>query len=208
MKTTALPLGCIIIGTILIFMGIWSIFPPKIIDHVKHRMDEQFFWLNVPIAIMLLIIIGITFWTGGISAAKAGVDATVATTSAFGLMLVILMPVMGFSVPVFKHFETIIIRALEGPLGYGWAFLTAFVVPGGNTMSNIVKSIWTEKPNLRPVVLYCLTMTPLIGWTIYFVRSLGLGREISREMYRINWYAAMWLTPFFMIWAKFFFKPK
>jgi len=200
-------------GTFLVFAGAWSIFPPKIInkvtqnDEITRHMDKQFFWLNVPIAIMLVVVVALAIGTGGRQSFKTGIDATVATTSGFALMLVILMPVMGFSIPVFKYFEAVIIRALEGPFGYAWALVSAFIVPGGNTMSAVVQKIWTTKPVLRPLLLYFLTITPLISATIYFVRTLGLGKEITTAMYKTNWIVAIGLYPCFRIYARFFFHP-
>ena len=68
-------------------------------------------------------------------------------------------------------------------------------------MSRFVKKLW-ENRELRPMLLYFLTASPLISMAIYFIRSLGLDEEIAWAMYRVNFGLAVVLAPCFWIGGK------
>ncbi len=193
-----LNIALMIIGTTFIGIGAFRAFPQK--------FDNKFWWQTGPLLVAFVVIISLSAATGGIKFLKAGIDGTTAVTSSFLILLTLLMPVIGFSGPLAKYYESTIAGALESKLGYVWALVCAFISPGGNAFSGMIANLWPDKPALRPLLLYFLTVVPSISFTIYYIRCLGLGEEIGAEMYRVNWFIALWLIPCFVIYGKWFYR--
>ncbi|HSX24560.1 MAG TPA: hypothetical protein VLG69_01185 [Candidatus Andersenbacteria bacterium] len=198
MKTSGINIALMVFGTICIGIGAFRAVPIK--------LDNKFWWQTGPLAVALIVIYFLSAWTGGTKFLKAGVDGTTAVTSSFLILLVLLMPVIGFSGPLAKYYESTIAGALESKFGYVWAMICAFISPGGNAFSGVIANLWPDKPALRPLLLYFLTVVPLTSFTIFYIRCLGLGEEIGAEMYRVNWFVAVWLAPLFWAYGKWFYR--
>ncbi len=198
MKTNSTNLFLIIVGLGIMTIGLFREVPLK--------FDQRFWWNTVPLAVVFLAVITLAIYVGGIKYFLVGIDGAVSTSATFLLTLVLLMPLIGFSAPVAHHFEATIGQALSGPFGYGWGIISAFLTPGGNALSGVVSRLWAVNHHLRPLLLYFLTTVPLTSLTIYYIRQLGLGPEIAKEMYKVNWMVAIWLMPFFWVWGRYFYK--
>jgi hypothetical protein len=195
MKTT---LFLILAGLVLLTAGLYRAFPPKI--------NTQFLWNNIPSA-LVLVLMGIALWKiNDPQLIKAGTNATLRTSSAFLITLVTLMPLIGFGTVLAHHYQSHLADIVLGPFRYLWVMLSAFGVPGGSAASGPISQMWISHPESRPVLLYFLSSTPLICFTIYMVRKLGLPEDISWAMYKVNWTLAICQMPCFWIYEKFFYK--
>ena len=110
MKTTSFNLTLVILGVCLVAVGLWRTFPPKI--------NTAFLWNTIPATLTCLLAIGLCIGIGGQKYFSAGLDASMATTSNFLIMLAVLMPTIGFSSPLAHHFETAIGDLLKGNFGF------------------------------------------------------------------------------------------
>jgi len=195
MKTGIQNLTLILSGLTILTVGLYRSFPPKI--------NVGFLWNTLPTIVAFVMIVGMAIAVGGWKFLYAGIDGTMATASNFLIIIALLMPIIGFSVPLAHHFEHTIGEALRGPIGYVWGIAASFGVPGGNTLAGIISKLWQTQHHLRPLLLYIMTATPLISFTIFFIRKLGLGEEIALQMYKTNWIVAIGLAPMFWLFGKF-----
>lgn len=198
MKTQSSNLFLIAIGTIMIMIGVFRTYPISI--------NKQFLWGNLPPVIVLICMVVITLRVGGMKFVMAGIDGTTKTTSSFLLTLITLMPLVAFGSVVAHHFEHSIAEALRGKAGFFWAIVSAFTAPGGNSLAGIVNRLWVTQRDLHPTLLYFMCVVPLISFTIFIIRKLGLNADIANAMYKTNWIIAITLAPVFWIYQKFFFK--
>jgi hypothetical protein len=194
MKTSFVDVSLIAGGLILLATGLWRAFPLKI--------STQFVWNTLPMLVVFVVCVVWIVSIGGTELLGKGMDVTLATSSSFLLTIALLMPLIGFGTIIAKHYEIGIARALTGPFGYPCAIASSFLSPSGNALSGVVVKMW-DKRELRPLLLYFLTVVPLVSVTIFYVRQLGLGIEITKMMYRVNWIVAVGLWPCFWIWGKF-----
>jgi len=191
-------MSLVVVGLILVMIGVYRSYPPK--------FDSRFWWNVGPMSTALVAIVGASWHFGGLKFLAASLDKTMETASGFLPILVLLMPLIGFSGPLTHYLERDIIHNLMGPLGYLWALLAGFFSPGGSSLGGVVAHLWRVKHELRPVLLYLLTVTPLNSLTIFYIRRLGLGDDIASEMYRVNWAIAIGLMPFFWAYGRFFYR--
>jgi len=188
----------IITGTLLVMIGLFRASPVTV--------NKSFLWSNIPPIIALVVMIAMAWYVGGMKAIVAGVEGTTRTTSTFMITLVSLMPLIAFGSVVAHHFEKPIAEALSGKTGFLWTIISAFTAPGGNTFSGIVNKLWAEHRELHPQLLYFMSVVPLVSFTIFVIRRLGLSAEIAITMYKVNWAIALLLAPVFWIYQRFFFK--
>ena len=198
MKVSSANMGLVLTGLILITIGLYRACPPKV--------DSKFLWNVGPMVAAFIVIVFAAWYFGGRKFIGVGLDYTMATTSGFLPTLVLLMPIIGFSMPLTHYFEQSISTALEGRFGYFWALLTAFGSPGGSALTGVVARLWVVKHQLHTVLLYFLSVVPLVSLTIFYIRQIGLGTDIAKEMYRINWFIAIGLMPCFWIYDKFRYR--
>jgi hypothetical protein len=198
MKTTQMSIWLIIAGCCLVGAGTYSAFPLKINRDLVER--------TLPTAVFLTVIMVWGWVVGKSDFLRTGTDNTVRISGQYLLVLMLLMPVIGYSMPLTSYYTAKISAALKGHFGYVWALLSAPVCPGGNGYSGVISQLWPVNPAIRPVLLYTLTAIPLLSFAIYMMRVLGLGTEIAREMYKANFFAAIWLMPGFWLYGKLFFK--
>ncbi len=203
----------VLIGLALIATGLFRQHPIKI--------DKPFLWNTVPMAAMFLLVI----WAAYVfnktpvsimkegkmvidtrTAFERGVAGSMKTSSQFFFTIAILMPLIGFSTALTPIFQAKIVKALEGWTGWVVVFPLAVISPGGSGFSGVVLHLWKVAKQLQPLMLYFLTVTPLIAYTIFQIRALGLGTEIANKMYLMNFVSAIWLMPLYLIYGKFFFK--
>lgn len=197
MKTSLFNLGLVLGGVLITCVGLFRAYPIK--------MDARFMWSSGPMILALIITLTLAIGIGGTKFFLAGMESTVRTSAGFILIIALLMPVIGFSTPIAHHFEDAIGQLLSGRFGYPIAFITALIAPSGNSFAALVTKLWTTK-ELRPLLLYFMTVTPLASISIFYIRRLGLSSEIVGAMYRANLSIALGAMPFFWIWGKFFMQ--
>ena len=186
----------IVVGLIMLCIGLFRTFPVK--------LDVKFAKANVPYFAALLVIIFVTCQTMGTSGIVKGVNSTLAVSSGFLIMLLVLMPLIGFGGGLAEYFQKYIVEAIKGPLGYFWGIVTGFAAPGGNSLSGALNTLWNSSPELRPRVIFMLSTVPLTSFSIYMIRALGLNAEVAWEMYKVNWGITVFLIlPAFIAYEKF-----
>jgi hypothetical protein len=197
MKTSLFDLGLIISGLTLLTTGLLRAFPIKV--------NTAFLWNTAPMVVAFLIMTTMIIKIGGLQLAGKALDASINTASSFLITMVLLMPIIGMGMLIARHYEAGIARALESAFGYPIALVSSFVSPSGSALSGLVVKMW-DRRHLRPLLLYFMTVVPLISLTIFYIRQLGLGTEITKAMYRTNWIVAVGLWPCFWIWGRFFYR--
>ncbi len=160
-------------------------------------------WSSGLLAAAFTSLIVASLALGGRKMLTEGLWHSVNVHAAYFPMLLFLMPVIGLSIPVTRHFTELITETLSSPMGYLYAFLSAFFAPPGNGFAGAISSMWSNKA-LHPILLYFLTVVPLLSYPLYQLRMIGLGSEIGWRMYRIDIWVALWLIPFFWVYGKFF----
>jgi hypothetical protein len=137
---------------------------------------------------------------------EKGIDGSMDIFSKFFFTVFLLMPLIGFSMALTPAIQDKVIWLLKGWTGWVAVVPLSFVSPGGSGFSGIIMHMWYAARELRPLMLYFMTVTPLIAFTIFQIRSLGLGPEIAKKMYLLNWASAVWLLPMFLLYKRFIFK--
>lgn len=190
MKTNLL---LIFAGIVLLALGLHRACPVSI--------DKKFMWSNGPI---VLAFIALAIWAliiGGWEYFRIGMKDSLAVTSQFLPMLMGIMLVMGFSIIITKYHEITFGNLVSGKYGLLGVFIASVFSPSSTAFAKFVEIMWPT-PEARVQLLYLLTATPLVSINLYFVRQIGLGKEIAAMMYQVNFVVAIGLLPFFYVWSK------
>lgn len=177
---------------------LYRIFP---LDFSNEKVAGAFKWQVAPLAVALVIVVIWLFFVEGWAGEDSGIRRTIATSSVFVPVVLLLFPVMGFAGALIKHYDPVMDAMLKGAFGYPGTLFASFVVPTSNSAAEAVVRYWAE-PKLRPVILYFLIGSTLVCWPIFFFRMVGLTPEIGKEMYRVSWLVLFGATPFFWWWSR------
>ena len=153
---------------------------------------------------MPAICVAFSFWVlliGGVPALEKGTRMTMNLTSQYMPLFLTIIPTMAFGSIVANEYGGFFQNLLSGRFGFVGAFLAAFFSPTSSAFAGFVKEYWANK-ELRTVLLYFLTVTPLVSYNLFIIRQMGLGAEIAATMYKVNFISAVWLLPFFWAWNK------
>lgn len=186
-------IGCIFVGMALLLFGVYRACPVEV--------NKKFLLQSVPLLVMAGIMVAFAFHLGGMKWITTGVKDSLKVTGSFLPMIAGLFVVLGFSDIISRHYNDGIKEMLSGKFGYFGVFVSSFAAPSANALAKFVESLWHEQ-SLRPQLLYCLTVTPLLSWNIFLIRQMGLGTEIALQMYKANALAAIGLMPVFWMWGK------
>ncbi len=211
MKTTNVVL--VLVGLACLALGLFRQFPI--------RIAGQFLWNVVPMTAMLALVIVLACKYNNVQATvmvagkqvtydgtalERGVTETMRTASSFWFTIVLLIPLIGFSTAITPIFQNQISKMLAGWHGWLYSIPLAFSSAGGSGWAGPIKHMWHAVRSSQPLLLYILNITPLVGFTIFQIRILGLGPEIANRMYLMGFVSAIWLIPMFLIYKFFFFK--
>jgi len=212
-KNVNINIVLVLVGLVCVALGLFKQYPVK--------WDDRFKWNVIPMAAMLVLVIGLAYkyndipvsimvkgkmvpWDG--TAIERGVNETIKIGSSFWFTIVLLMPLIGFSTSITPVFQSQISKMLDGWIGWVCSIPLAFSSAGGSGWAGPIKHMWVVAKHSRPLLLYILNITPLVGFTIFQIRILGLGPEIANRMYVMGFASAIWLIPMFLIYKFFFFK--
>lgn len=180
-------------GLVLLGAGTYGIVPFK--------LTPRILWSAGILAAGCIALTILSLHLGGIQMVKEGLWHSVNVQGLYYPMLVFLMPVIGLSIPVTKHFQPLIIQSLSGPGSYLYALGAAFFAPPGNGFAGAVTTLWQTQP-LQPVLLYFLTVVPLLSVPLYKIRVIGLGPDICAQVYLADISVAIFLIPYFWAYSK------
>ncbi|MEI6396754.1 MAG: hypothetical protein WCO48_01635 [Candidatus Taylorbacteria bacterium] len=212
MKPTNIVL--VLIGLACIAVGLFRQYPIRI-------SSSQFLWNVVPMAAMLVLVICLAYKYNDVpvsvlingksipysgTALGRGLNETMRIASSFWFTIVLLMPLIGFSTAITPVFQEQITKMLTGWQGWFCSIPLAFTSAGGSGWIGPIRHMWFAVKQSQPLLLYILNITPLVGFTIFQIRILGLGPEIANKMYIMGFASAIWLIPMFLIYKIFFFK--
>lgn len=198
MKTSLYNITLIIVGVVITCIGLFRTYPI--------RFDTKFIWSNGPMILGLLLTVVLVMKVGGAKSFNSGMDATVGVAASFMPMLILLIPLIGLSVPLAHHYGPKIGEMLGSRFGYLAAFFTGLAAPSGNAFASVIAKLWTEKVELRPLLLYFLSVVPLTSVSIFYIRKLGLGDDVATAMYKCNLAIAVILMPGFWLMGRFLWK--
>jgi len=199
MKTSLSNLVLIAIGLLFLSIGLWRTIP---ID-----LSNPKFWKGSwPMIMAFMVTISTAIWVGGTKGVIEGADQSIGITARYLLTLMLLFPIMGFSIPILKHFESEIVMKLQGPFGYLWTFLCSLLSPSSTAFGPLVRRLFENHPALRPMLMYFLTVVPQISLSIFVFRSMGLGNDLGYEMYKLSFIIGILLMPCFWFYGKFLYK--
>ena len=193
MKTSSLNLCLIAIGIFFVCLGVFR--------SSSIKFERAFLLNNIPMAIAMIGVLALAFRVGGMQAMAVGTDATVRTTSSFLPLLLMLMPVIGFSAPIAIHYQDRIGALLSGHFGFPMALTFAGISPTSAAFNGLVSKLWKVK-ELHMVILYFMSAIPLISMSILFIRTIGLNPEIRMAIYKTNFSIAFCLMPVFWMISK------
>ena len=188
-----LNIGLILVCLTGLTIGLYRQFPVT--------FDSKFLLQWAPLAAVSVVIGIVLFWKGGSTLFFHALNATGKVSASYFPTLVWFLPVMGFSVVLATCYKEEIKEALQGKWGILGTFFASGLAPSGQALAGFIRELW-DISTLRPKLLYCLTITPLISWNIFIIRQMGLGWDISWRMYVVNFAIAIFLALPFWIWSK------
>jgi hypothetical protein len=191
MKTNLILIG---IGVSFILLGVYRACPLKIIG-----IGSWVITLSMPVCIVIFVLWALSI--GGTPALVKGTEKSLQMTSLYLPLLLTFIPVMALGTVIATYYANFFHDVIGGRFGFIGAFLAGSISPTSNAFYGFVQEYWT-KPELRAVLLYFLTVTPLLSYNMFIMRQMGLGDEIAIAMYKANALSALWLMPFFWAYGK------
>jgi len=189
-------LSLVIIGAIVMMIGLFRITPP--------HFNKSFILMNGPLVLMLIVatVIAARSHTDGIYTEWLG--SALAVASRFIPLLTALFLVMGIGGILARIYQTeiqsfILAHRVTGPV------IAALLTPTSNSLIPIVEKTWAIEPSLRPMCVYYLQASALMGVPLFMLRQMGFSENtgIAPRMYIAGCIMAVCTLPFSSMIYKF-----